>query len=96
VTCAKVSVDKCISWNYILEVYLVLRCGAVAVYKHFRGALCLRLKVRRSKDGGRKFLQNVGKFLPEYVVGDISHRRVTVIVTAVSISHLIFSFNKNT
>ena len=54
------------------EVYLVFRSGAVAVYKHFRGAFCLHYQIRRFKDGGSRFLQNVGQFLPEYVVSYVT------------------------
>ena len=52
----------------INKVYPVLRCGAVEVYKRFGRVFCLHLQVRRIKDGGSRFLQNVGQLLPEYVV----------------------------
>jgi hypothetical protein len=54
--------------NTSLEIYLqinlfyVMPCSMVDIYTHFRGTCCIFCP----KDGGRKYLRNVGKYQPDY------------------------------
>jgi hypothetical protein len=43
--------------------WFVAPCSLVEVHRRFRGTCCLH---HRPDDGGRKYLRNVGKFLPDY------------------------------
>jgi hypothetical protein len=45
--------------------YNVTTCRLVEIYKRFIGTYILHGQ-KYVDDGGRRFLQNVGKFLPEY------------------------------